>query len=144
MPGFEITPVLTDRAPRSVYVLGEVQKPGKFTLDAPTTVIQAIALAGSWNIGANLKQVIVFRRDDEWRLMATRVERPAGALQFTVPASRRHLAAGFGHRDRAEVPIAGDGRLHPAPLYQGHLRSGAVHDVVRHLQGPLLVAATPI
>ena len=76
--GFEITPVLTDRAPRSVYVLGEVQKPGKFTLDAPTTVIQALAMAGSWNIGANLKQVIVFRRDDEWRLMATRVNiRPA-------------------------------------------------------------------
>jgi polysaccharide export outer membrane protein len=76
--GFEITPVLTDRAPRSVYVLGEVQKPGKFVLDAPTTVIQALAMAGSWNIGANLNQVIVFRRDAEWRLMATRVNiRPA-------------------------------------------------------------------
>jgi polysaccharide export outer membrane protein len=72
--GFEVTPVLTDRAPRSVYVLGEVQKPGKFTLDAPTTVIQALAMAGSWNIGANLRQVIVFRRDNEWRLMATRVD----------------------------------------------------------------------
>jgi polysaccharide biosynthesis/export protein len=76
--GFEVTPVLTDRAPRSVYVLGEVQKPGKFALDAPTTVIQAITMAGSWNIGANLRQVVVFRRDDEWRLMATRVNvRPA-------------------------------------------------------------------
>jgi polysaccharide export outer membrane protein len=76
--GFEVTPVLTDRAPRSVYVLGEVQKPGKFALDAPTTVIQAIAMAGSWNIGANLREVVVFRRDSEWRLMATRVNvRPA-------------------------------------------------------------------
>jgi polysaccharide biosynthesis/export protein len=76
--GFEVTPVLTDRAPRAVYVLGEVQKPGKFALDAPTTVIQAIAMAGSWNIGANLREVVVFRRDSEWRLMATRVNvRPA-------------------------------------------------------------------
>jgi polysaccharide biosynthesis/export protein len=76
--GFEVTPVLTDRAPRSVYVLGEVQKPGKFSLDAPTTVIQAISMAGSWNIGANLREVVVFRRDSEWRLMATRVNvRPA-------------------------------------------------------------------
>ncbi len=76
--GFEVTPVLTDRAPRSVYVLGEVQKAGKFPLDAPTTVIQAIAMAGSWNIGANLREVVVFRRDSEWRLMATRVNvRPA-------------------------------------------------------------------
>ena len=30
-------------------------------------------MAGSWNIGGNLRQVIVFRRDDCWRLMATRV-----------------------------------------------------------------------
>jgi polysaccharide export outer membrane protein len=76
--GFEVTPVLTDRAPRSCYVLGEVQKPGKFALDAPTTVIQAIAMAGSWNIGANLRQVVIFRRDSDWRLMATRVNvRPA-------------------------------------------------------------------
>lgn len=76
--GVEITPVLTDRAPRSVYVLGEVQKPGKFPLDAPTTVMQAIALAGSWNIGGNVKQIIVFRRDQDWRLMCTKVNiRPA-------------------------------------------------------------------
>ncbi|HEV8066924.1 MAG TPA: polysaccharide biosynthesis/export family protein [Planctomycetaceae bacterium] len=73
VPGFEVTPVLVERAPRSVYVLGEVAKPGKFALDAPTTVIQAIAMAGSWNIGGNLRQVIIFRRDDCWRLMATRV-----------------------------------------------------------------------
>jgi polysaccharide export outer membrane protein len=78
VPGFEVTPVLVERAPRSVYVLGEVAKPGKFALDAPTTVIQAIAMAGSWNIGGNLRQVIIFRRDDCWRLMATRVNvRPA-------------------------------------------------------------------
>jgi polysaccharide export outer membrane protein len=71
--GIEITPVLVERAPRSIYVLGEVAKPGKFPLDAPTTVIQAIAMAGSWNIGGNTKCVIVFRRDEQWRLMATQV-----------------------------------------------------------------------
>ena len=49
--GIDITPVLRDRAPRSVYVLGEVQKPGNYPLNNPTTVIQAIAQAGSWNIG---------------------------------------------------------------------------------------------
>jgi polysaccharide biosynthesis/export protein len=71
--GIEVTPVLSDRAPRAVYVLGEVAKPGRFTLEAPTTVIQAIAMAGSWNIGGNVREVIVFRRDEQWRLMATRV-----------------------------------------------------------------------
>ena len=71
--GMEITPILADRAPRYVFVLGEVRTPGRYTLEGPTTVMQAIALAGSWNVGANLKESVVFRRDDCWRLMATKV-----------------------------------------------------------------------
>ena len=54
-------------------MLGEVHTPGRYTLEGPTTVMQAIALAGSWNVGANLKELVVFRRDDCWRLMATKV-----------------------------------------------------------------------
>lgn len=69
--GIEVVPVLAQRAPRYVYVLGEVRVPGRFTLEGPTTVIQAISMAGGWNVGANLKQVVVFRRGDDWRLMAT-------------------------------------------------------------------------
>ena len=34
--------------------------------------MQAIALAGGWNAeSANLRQVVVFRRGEDWRLMAT-------------------------------------------------------------------------
>jgi polysaccharide export outer membrane protein len=72
--GIEITPVLMDRAPRFIYVVGEVAVPGRFVLEGPTTVMQAIALAGSWNIGAQLRHVVVLRRDDNWQLMATRLD----------------------------------------------------------------------
>jgi len=72
--GVEVTPVLTVRAPRYAYVLGEVKLPGRYTLEAPTTVMQAVALAGSWNFGANLHQVIIFRRADDWRLIATMLD----------------------------------------------------------------------
>ena len=72
--GIEITPILDTRAPRYVYVLGEVKTPGRFTLEGPTTVTQALSLAGSWNVGANLQQVVIFRRGDDWRLMATMVD----------------------------------------------------------------------
>jgi polysaccharide export outer membrane protein len=71
--GMEVIPVLMQRAPRFVYVLGEVRNPGRFELVAPTTVIQAISLAGGWNVGSNLRQVVVFRRDDNWQLLATMV-----------------------------------------------------------------------
>jgi len=71
--GVEVIPVLKERAPRYVYVLGEVKLPGRYELDAPTTVMQAIAMAGSYNAGAHIAQVVIFRRADDWRLIATTV-----------------------------------------------------------------------
>ena len=71
--GIEVTPILIQRAPRFVYVVGEVRNPGRFTLEGPTTSMQAIAMAGSWNVGAELEEVIIFRRDQNWRLMATKL-----------------------------------------------------------------------
>ena len=50
-----------------------VEEPGRFELNGPTSITQAIALAGGWNNGGNLKQVIVFRRDQQWQLMALRL-----------------------------------------------------------------------
>jgi len=72
--GIEIIPVLLERAPRYVYVLGEVKNPGRFELTGPTTVLQALSMAGSWNVGAHLRQIVIFRRGDDWRLMATTVD----------------------------------------------------------------------
>lgn len=72
--GLEVTPVLEERAPRYIYVVGEVGIPGRFELVGPTTVTQAVALAGSWNIGANLRHIVILRRDDNWQLMATRLD----------------------------------------------------------------------
>jgi len=71
--GIEVIPVLMERAPRYVYVLGEVNTPGRFELVGPTTALQAISLAGSWRVGANLRQIVVFRRGDDWRLLATMI-----------------------------------------------------------------------
>ncbi len=85
IPGVSVTVDLTVRAERFVYVLGEVQQPGQFTLEGPTTTMQAIALAGGWNLGANLRQVVVFRRGPDWRLMATMVDL-RGALYARRPA----------------------------------------------------------
>jgi polysaccharide biosynthesis/export protein len=38
-------------------------------------------MAGSWNVGANLRQVVIFRRGDDWRMMATMVALD-GALRY--------------------------------------------------------------
>ena len=82
--GVEVTPVLIERAPRFIYVVGEVDQAGRFDLVGPTTAIQAVALAGGFEDAGNLRQVIVFRRDQNWRLTATKLDL-AGALLGKKP-----------------------------------------------------------
>jgi polysaccharide export outer membrane protein len=72
--GIEVVPVLVRRAPRFVYVLGAARCPGRFELAGPTTVLQAISMAGGLNRNANPQQIVIFRRSDDWRLMATVVD----------------------------------------------------------------------
>ncbi|NQT38308.1 MAG: SLBB domain-containing protein, partial [Planctomycetes bacterium] len=83
--GIEVVPVLARRAPRYVYVLGEVAGPGRFEMTGPTTLTQAISMAGGWNVGARLNQIVVFRRGDDWRLLATAIDLKA-ALHGNQPS----------------------------------------------------------
>lgn len=87
IPGVRVTPDLIERAQRFIYVLGHVQTPGQFELTGPTTAMQSIALAGGWRVGANLRQVVVFRRGDDWRMLATMIDlRGALYARRPVPA----------------------------------------------------------
>ncbi len=56
----------------------------------PTTALQAVAMAGSWNVGANLSQVVVFRRGDDWRLLATMIDLQ-GALRGKQPCPKGEI-----------------------------------------------------
>lgn len=78
--GMQVVPLLVRRAPRYVFVLGEVNNPGRFELTGPTTALQALSMAGSWRVGANLRQIVVFRRGDDWRLLATTIDLQAALL----------------------------------------------------------------
>ena len=82
--GVQVTPILTLRAPRFIYVGGEVGQSGQFELTGPTSAIQAIALAQGFLPGGNVRQVIVFRRDANWQLIATRLDLQ-GALNGRRP-----------------------------------------------------------
>jgi polysaccharide export outer membrane protein len=56
-------------------------------MEGPTTLMQAIALAGGWNVGANLREVVVFRRAEDWRLIATKLDiRGALFAERPIPA----------------------------------------------------------
>ena len=79
--GLEVEPSLQSQAPHNIFVVGEVRTPGRFELDdTPTTVTGAVALAGGYVPGANLRQIVIFRRDQNWRLLSTMVDLRAAFL----------------------------------------------------------------
>ena len=72
--GIDIEPRLTKTASHVCYVFGEVVKPGRFEMDRPTTVTQILAQAEGTRVGANSRQIVVFRRAEDWRLISTMLD----------------------------------------------------------------------
>ncbi len=83
--GIEVEPSLDSQAPHNVFVLGEVNQPGRYTMNnTPTTVLGAIAMAGGHVTGANLRQVVVFRRGENWELLSTLLDLRGAILGRTA------------------------------------------------------------
>lgn len=72
--GIEVQPRLIRQAPRRIFIYGQVREPGLYSLEGPTTVTQALAMAKGINIGGNDRQIVIFRRADDWRLIATKLD----------------------------------------------------------------------
>ncbi len=71
--GIGVTPKLTRIAPHFIYVGGEVRNPSRYEITTPTSAVMAIVSAGGWNFGGNLREIVIFRRTDDWRLIATKI-----------------------------------------------------------------------
>ena len=84
--GLEVTPILAQRAPRFVYVVGEVRNPGRFDL-AGADHRDAVDRPGRRleHTAATCGEIVVFRRAEDWRLLATRLD-IRGALYGERPA----------------------------------------------------------
>jgi polysaccharide biosynthesis/export protein len=78
--GIEVEPRLSRTAPHYLFVFGEVASQGRFEMSGPTTVTQGLALAGGLKLGANNRQVVIFRRAEDWRLVSTMLDLRGGQL----------------------------------------------------------------
>lgn len=93
--GLEIEPILSQEAQHFVFVYGEVTQPGRYEMLGPTSVTQALALAQGTILGANTRQIVIFRRAEDWRLIATRVDlRGAHLGKVPTPADEIWLRDG--------------------------------------------------
>lgn len=72
--GLEVEPKIAAEAQHFVFVTGEVAQPNRYQLLGPTSVTQAIALAGGHRLGGNLRQIVIFRYAEDWRLLATCID----------------------------------------------------------------------
>jgi polysaccharide export outer membrane protein len=63
MPNPEVSVTVLEVRSYRVSVLGEVQKPGVLQLKAPTTVLEAIALAGGFRDFASPSKIVIFRNN---------------------------------------------------------------------------------
>ena len=78
--GIDVEPRLLRTAPHFVFVFGEVTNQGRYEMNGPTTVTQGLALAGGLKLGANNRQVVIFRRAEDWRLISTMLDLRGGHL----------------------------------------------------------------
>jgi polysaccharide export outer membrane protein len=59
-----VTVIVVEAIASQVYVMGEVTHPGTMQLHGPTTILQALAMAGGFKEFANTKDVKVLRPKD--------------------------------------------------------------------------------
>jgi polysaccharide export outer membrane protein len=65
--------IITNRADKSVYVLGQVARPGGFTYETSISVLQAVAEAGGFVDGAKSDHAVVIRREGLDRIVGVEV-----------------------------------------------------------------------
>ena len=63
MPNPEVSVSVMEVKSYRVSVLGEVLRPGVLQLKAPTTVLEALALAGGFKDFASPSKIVIFRKD---------------------------------------------------------------------------------
>lgn len=73
-PGLTVNVSLQNMAPKSVFVLGEVARPGRHELQGPTRVTQALALAGGATLAGNQREIVMVRHTPQWGAIATKLD----------------------------------------------------------------------
>jgi polysaccharide export outer membrane protein len=64
-PGAEISVIVAEVNSFKVSVMGKVQRPDRYLLKGPTTVLDVLALAGGFNQFANRARLVVLRTDGD-------------------------------------------------------------------------------
>ncbi len=99
--------VIVDRfSAEKIYMVGSVRTPREIQLAGPLSLLQGIAAAGGFLEGANRKEVVVIRRQDQGRLAAFKIDTDK---ILNNPEKSRELA--LRGQDIVYVPRSGVGQV---------------------------------
>lgn len=73
LPGLSADLFLEKHSGSLIYVFGEVNEPGSYQILRPTSIFEAVAMAGSIKSSARIDSAIIFRQKKD-RLLATRID----------------------------------------------------------------------
>ena len=119
IPGMQTSSVLLNARGNIIYVYGAVQRPGFFELRGPTTVTQAVALAGGFTPAAQSSSTLLITRNEENQAVGRLID-IAGVMStgnigkdtllrqadvVFVPNTRLSEAALVGTFLRAMIPV---------------------------------------
>ena len=118
-----VTVIVVEAMAATAYVMGEVNHPGAVTLQAPLTVLQALALAGGLKDFADAKNIRILRkgRVGVQTITFNYKDAIAVAARAGLPAARRHRRrARLRRTARHDTPVtAARDRLSPRSLRPG-------------------------
>jgi polysaccharide export outer membrane protein len=57
-----VTVILSKSTSRKYFIIGQINQPGEFTIDAPITILQALARSGGFQEWAKKDKIVIIRR----------------------------------------------------------------------------------
>ena len=107
LPGLTANVFLESHSGSRIYVFGEVNEPGSYQIIRPTSIFEALAMAGSVTSAARMDSVLVFRQKKD-QVVATRLD----LKKLMVP-----LAVRRSRVEPEEDEMAGGGPEDASPTY---------------------------
>jgi polysaccharide export outer membrane protein len=88
-------------ASQKIYVLGEVQKPGMYLLEGPTTALDAIGTAGGFNHDARRNKAVLVRKQADGKVKAAPID-----LSGVLKGDEQYQEAYLRRGDVLFVPLS--------------------------------------
>ena len=109
LPGLSADLFLEKHSGSRIYVFGEVNKPGSFKILRPTSIFEAVAMAGSIKSSARIDSAIIFRQKKD-KLLATRIDLKKVMIprKLEEDNSDERRAAEMGETERAYNELNGE------------------------------------